>query len=194
MKLQFFLESSGEYHPDRLLKVLPRQLLHEYALLLSRQGLHEDVLSIYIHQLGDAPLAQAYCDRIYSRGVGLVQRGVQGIAPSADAGPHSAGSENVYSCLFRVLLRGAAADSPAVMSAIAIAQNHYDRIDAGAFVDLLPRGIPLCALQGFLAVSAEYHGVCNFHPLTHPLTITCLSDRLSDATCRSCTSCLGLGR
>lgn len=64
-KLQFFLQTSTDYHPDRILKFLPPQFLHEYALLLSRLDKHEEVLKIYIHQLNDINLAQSYCDRIY---------------------------------------------------------------------------------------------------------------------------------
>ena len=160
MKLQHFLETSSEYHPDRLLKALPRQLLHEYALLLSRQGQHEEVFAIYIHQLGDTSLAELYCDRIYNRGLAARSLRSSGVAIAADAG---GAADDVYSCLFRVLLRGAAADSPAVASAIALAQSHFDRIDACTFIDLLPSGVPLRALQDFLALSTEYTGVPNLY-------------------------------
>lgn len=37
------LQTSLDYHPDRLLKFLPPQFLHELALLLSRQTRHEEV-------------------------------------------------------------------------------------------------------------------------------------------------------
>jgi hypothetical protein len=44
-KLQVYLQSSFPYRVDRLMKYLPKELLHEYALLLSRLGRHEEVCS-----------------------------------------------------------------------------------------------------------------------------------------------------
>ena len=37
------MQNSAEYHAERLLKALPAHYLHEYALLLSRLGRHEEV-------------------------------------------------------------------------------------------------------------------------------------------------------
>jgi len=66
-KLQAFLESPlSEYRPERVMKFLPTQFLHEYALLVSRLGKHEEALRIYVHQLHDLELSEQYCDRIYT--------------------------------------------------------------------------------------------------------------------------------
>jgi hypothetical protein len=64
-KLQNFLATSTEYHPHRVLKLLPRQYLHENALVLSRLGRHRDVLKIYLTELNSLELAELYCDKIY---------------------------------------------------------------------------------------------------------------------------------
>jgi hypothetical protein len=43
-KLQMFLQQTSlAYRVERLMKHLPKELLHEYALLLSRLGRHEEV-------------------------------------------------------------------------------------------------------------------------------------------------------
>lgn len=39
--------------------------LHEYALVLSRLGKHDEVLKIYLSRLFDLQLAENYCDRMY---------------------------------------------------------------------------------------------------------------------------------
>lgn len=64
-KLQAFLALSGEYHPQRIMKFLPRAYLQENALVLSRLGRHREVLKIYLHSLRNQELAEAYCSRIY---------------------------------------------------------------------------------------------------------------------------------
>lgn len=65
-KLQNFLASSQEYHLQRVLKFLPRQYLHENALVLSKLGRHREVLKIYLRQLKNPDLGEAYCERIYA--------------------------------------------------------------------------------------------------------------------------------
>jgi hypothetical protein len=52
-KLREFLRTSEDYHPERLLPALeglPSHFLHEHALLLSKLGRHEEVLTIYVEQ------------------------------------------------------------------------------------------------------------------------------------------------
>jgi hypothetical protein len=56
-KLREFLRTSEDYHPERLLPALeglPSHFLHEHALLLSKLGRHEEVLTIYVEQASDA--------------------------------------------------------------------------------------------------------------------------------------------
>ena len=65
-KMQKYLHDFHDFNPTRLLKNLPDQYLHERALVLSRLGEYEKVISIYIHQLNDLQLAESYCDRIYN--------------------------------------------------------------------------------------------------------------------------------
>lgn len=65
-KLQSFLLTSVDYHPQRVLKFLPPACLHETASVLSRLGEHQSVLSMYVHRLKDMRLAEWYCDRIHT--------------------------------------------------------------------------------------------------------------------------------
>lgn len=64
-KLQVFLMTSVYYHPQKILKVLPRDYLVEHALLQGKMGKHRDVLEIYIRSLNRPDLAEVYCDKIY---------------------------------------------------------------------------------------------------------------------------------
>lgn len=62
-------QTNTQYHPERLLPALeglPRPFLRERALLLSRLGRHEAVLRLYVESLGDAALAEAYCEEVCS--------------------------------------------------------------------------------------------------------------------------------
>jgi hypothetical protein len=64
-KLQYFLALSQDYHPLRILKFLPKNLLHELALIQSKLGKHKDVLIIYYGQLNNLSLAEKYCEHFY---------------------------------------------------------------------------------------------------------------------------------
>lgn len=88
-KLQNFLLNSTEYHPQKILKLLPVQYLHETALVLSRLGDHNSVLNIYVTKLVDIDLAENYCDRIYTNARDCVLNGL-----------NSAG--DIYIVLFKV--------------------------------------------------------------------------------------------
>ena len=67
--------------------------------------------------------------------------------------------ENVYLCLMKVLL----ALSPTEGSKIAIeaAEHHFDRIDAMAFLALLPPTTPVAMLQTFLTKSIQFGNAKN---------------------------------
>jgi len=67
-KLQAFLLSSVDYHPNRVIKLLPKQhaYLRERALVKSRLGEHQSVLGAYVYRLRDLRLAEWYCDRIFT--------------------------------------------------------------------------------------------------------------------------------
>lgn len=64
-KLQAFLLSSVDYHPNRVVRLLPKHYLRERALVKSRLGEHQSVLGTYVYRLRDLRLAEWYCDRIY---------------------------------------------------------------------------------------------------------------------------------
>lgn len=72
--LQEFLQTSREYDCAAAEAAVPAQYTEEQALLLSRQGRHEEVLDIYVHELQDLQLCEAYCDRIYSAACDIALR------------------------------------------------------------------------------------------------------------------------
>jgi len=134
-KLQAFLLNSLEYHPDKVLKMLPPHFLHEYALVLARLGRHADVLNVYVEQLGDVELAEQYCARA---------------APSSSS---SSSSSGVYLMLAEtVLQRGAGG----VDEAIQIAERNFDKLEPLAFLDLLPSTVPLAGLARYLDIVFEH--------------------------------------
>jgi hypothetical protein len=74
-KLQYFLALSQDYHPLRILKFLPKSLLHEMALIQSKLGKHKEVLTIYFIQLQDLNLATSYCEHFYLWMNGIINNG-----------------------------------------------------------------------------------------------------------------------
>lgn len=122
------------------------------------------MLKIYILQLNDTVAAERYCDRIYTCGFKythensyFVFRATQ--AAALQQNQSSDAEENVYLCLMKVLL----ALSPTEGSKIAIdaAEHHFDRIDAMAFLSLLPPTTPVAMLQTFLTKSIQFGNAKN---------------------------------
>jgi hypothetical protein len=66
-KLQTFLLTSQDYHPQRVVKFLPHLCLHEQALVLCRLGEHTQAIGLFLRAgLRDLRLAEWYCDRVYT--------------------------------------------------------------------------------------------------------------------------------
>jgi hypothetical protein len=66
-KLQTFLLTSQDYHPQRVVKFLPHLCLHEQSLVLCRLGEHTQAIGLFLHAgLRDLRLAEWYCDRVYT--------------------------------------------------------------------------------------------------------------------------------
>lgn len=145
-KLQSFLQSSSEYHPDRILKFLPQQFLHEYALLLSRLHRHEEVLQIYIEQLADLALAEAYCQRIY-----------EGSQKSKLTGAANETEENIYLVMIESMLSSANASFDPLPTVISIAERNFEKLDPTAFLSLLPPTVPLAMLSSYLCIVIEHN-------------------------------------
>jgi hypothetical protein len=100
-KLQHILQYSTDYNPDQVLRALPPQYLHEYALLLSRLGRHEEVLRIYVHRLQDIALAEAYCDRMYVQLIAWQAQSSEGSGTKAGRGQQSGrSSASIVSSVF----------------------------------------------------------------------------------------------
>ena len=150
-KLQAFLESDRyDYRPERMMKYLPQGLLHEYALFLSRLGSHDEVLTIYIHQLGEPDAAEAYCDRMYAQSVKRNQLSSAKVFSKSN-------TSNVYLSLIKAKLNlavrssGAAlhgtdpiSSTEALQQALSVAEKYFDRVDPCAVIDLLPPKSPVC--------------------------------------------------
>jgi hypothetical protein len=102
-KLQHILQHSTDYVAEKVLKALPQQYLHEYALLLSRMGRHEEVLKIYVHKLKDIPLAEAYCSRMYNQLLLWQAQSSDGSGGNAAGSRSSKGARNSASMVNSVM-------------------------------------------------------------------------------------------
>ncbi len=66
-KLHYFLQVSNKYNIDKALNAIPSHLQYERALVLSKKGKYEEVLTIFMVKLRDFSVASAYCDMLYGR-------------------------------------------------------------------------------------------------------------------------------
>ena len=167
-KLQFFLQNSRDYRANIVVKFLPPDFLHEHALLLSNQGLHEEVIAIYVNRLHDLALATTYCDRIYSK---QHSKSGESEGTSSSNGNGTDTIVDIYICLFRVILaaeeyvRGdpildANTTIPEskknLTYVIRVAERHYDRFSPIAFLALMKQDIPLAEIAFYLHIVIEY--------------------------------------
>ncbi|CAM9189087.1 unnamed protein product [Chrysoparadoxa australica] len=152
-RLRAFLSTSTLYNPARLLSVVPSHFLHEHALLLSRLGRHQEVLSIYVRQLKDNDLAEEYCERIYQE-----EKANAADEPELPGRSSSVGS--VYGCLLQVYL--SLEGDEAFQHAVSLLERCFDRIDAVEAVSALPLSLPVNKLQRYLC-SALRHYDSTFH-------------------------------
>ncbi|XP_070577538.1 vam6/Vps39-like protein [Ptychodera flava] len=141
-KLLYFLEISQHYVPERLLTYFPFDaFFEERALLLGRLGRHEQALAIYAHILKDTKMAEDYCRRTYD--------------------PNREGNKNVYLCLLRMYINPPDASTLGVMvnaespkpnteAALAVLEQHFDKIDTAKALDLLPSSIQVRNVCKFL--------------------------------------------
>jgi hypothetical protein len=178
-KLQHFLKTSSDYHPDRIMKFLPdlvQLYLHEYALLLSRLGRHQNVLMIYVHEIKDLKLAEEYCDRMYSPTVAgrcsseddvNGQINMRRATMLVDFGD----TIDVYLLLIKAVIyspesadevitvKSFQTDTPVrkrCAVAVALAEKYYDRVDPAAVLELLPKTIPVAMIAKFLNIVFEF--------------------------------------
>lgn len=95
-------------------------MFEERAILLGKQGRHEQALSIYVCILGDVPRAKKYCEQVYAR--------------------QSLGFKEVFVLLMRILIcppdnwLGAVQDitpviQPDIETALNILEEHAEKIN-----------------------------------------------------------------
>jgi Vam6/Vps39-like protein vacuolar protein sorting-associated protein 39 len=145
-KLQSFLQRpDSDFSAEKAVKALPRELLHEYALVVSKMGRHEEALSIYCHQLANVELAEWYCHRIYDQGI-----------------------KDIYMSLIRTILNPSsdsmlvgfrddrAGYNPGLLQLVVdLAERNYDRIDSTTFFEVVPKTAPLKMFIRYLSQVIE---------------------------------------
>ena len=144
-KIIFFLETSQNYQPFKLLRFFPQDaLFEERALLLGRAGRHEEALAIYIYVLKDDKMAEKYCRKQYEQ--------------------NQEENRNVYLSLIKMYLRPQDLPSlglpqstfaeckldPKVKEALEILNKHNQKFDIAQTLDLLPQTTQIGDIRLFL--------------------------------------------
>jgi len=144
-RLLFFLETSTNYQPYKLLRFFPQDaLFQERALLLGRAGRHEEALAIYIYVLKDDKMAEKYCRRQYEL--------------------NQEENRNVYLSLVKMYLRPQDLPSlglpqstysgcllePKTRQALEILNKYNQKIDVAQTLDLLPATTEVKDIRVFL--------------------------------------------
>ncbi|CAM9684429.1 unnamed protein product [Pylaiella littoralis] len=167
--LQLFLQTSEKYNPARLLSVIPSHFLEEHALLLSSLGRHEEVLHIYVRQLKNRQMAEAYCGRIWERCESAAKAKSASKTAGADAATTTPSpDEEVYLSLLRVYLQstgrlegGGAADRGegevgGLDEAVSFLERHFARVDPVKVMALLPPEVPVSKFLPFLSSAVRH--------------------------------------
>eukprot|EP01114_Cavostelium_apophysatum_P004200 TRINITY_DN1437_c0_g2_i2.p1 TRINITY_DN1437_c0_g2~~TRINITY_DN1437_c0_g2_i2.p1 ORF type:complete len:873 (+),score=238.27 TRINITY_DN1437_c0_g2_i2:146-2764(+) len=124
-KLLAFLEESKYYNPEKMLSRFPfDDLYEERALLLSRIDEHDKALQIYAYKLHDHQMAEKYCKKHYN--------------------PDKEEARDVYLSLFKVYLKSSEDKKELMVApALALLNQHYQKIDVPKALELLPQNTPI---------------------------------------------------
>ena len=157
-KLQDFLRSpQSDFSTEKIMKVIPKELLHEYALILSKMGRHDETLRIYCHQLADLASAEEYCHRLFDQGVENVY--MKMITTLLSPPEHSKLMMDVPLSPSSVTPEGTTAGtgsaSRLVQLSVTIAERNYDRVNSSEFIQALPKNIPISMLSKYLNIIIE---------------------------------------
>ncbi|CAK9806752.1 Vam6/Vps39-like protein [Anthophora plagiata] len=160
-KLRQFLEKSAHYTPETMLVHLPfDNLFEERAIILTRLGRHQQVLSIYINLLNDIEMATKYCDYVYTKYQDL---------STADKQKQTNGADEVFTMLIQQLLKP---DSEGVLMtvcspetqrtlqpdlemALELLEKHASKINPLKALEVLPDTVPIGRIKHFLEVSLQ---------------------------------------
>ncbi|WVQ78836.1 hypothetical protein IAT38_000927 [Cryptococcus sp. DSM 104549] len=156
-KLLQFLASSTHYRPFRVMSKLTGDELPEArAILLGRQGKHEEALKIYVYRLEDYAAAEAYCVRTY---------------PS---------NNSIFLLLLQIYLRPSSQpffwskskDAPPSLlaPALSLISKHSTSLPPSPVLDLLPPLVPMSNVKDFFTRTLrEDHARRNDYRVIHSL-------------------------
>ncbi|BDA43540.1 Vam6/Vps39-like protein [Coccomyxa sp. Obi] len=162
-RLKDLVIKSEHIDAQRILLVVPledKRFLEIRALLLEHLGRHQEALEIYVHQMKEPRLAEAYCDRMYE--AAAKQKGqLNGNQMAAWSGLAAQHNYDMYLALIQVYLerqdnkpdsarKGRAPDSSNWEAVARLLSRKHDRIDSLHALDLLPGEVPLKATLPFL--------------------------------------------
>ncbi|KAK9711159.1 Vacuolar morphogenesis protein 6 [Basidiobolus ranarum] len=113
-KLIKFLNESTSYKAEKILGQLTTDgLYEERAILLSRMGLHEQALNIYVHKLGNYARAESYCKEHWT--------------------------PELFVTLLRIYLKPSnPEDTPLIEPAISLLATYGSSIDVSEVLSMLP--------------------------------------------------------
>ncbi|EDW95878.1 vam6/Vps39-like protein [Drosophila yakuba] len=141
-KLYKMLEESNDYSPDRVLEEFPtNMLLEERALILGRLKKHDNVLSIYIHVLGDVVKATTYAEAHYKEDKHLFHTLIKCILTPPTQPPYD--GVPLHPDFSQVNLR----------VALEILNTHATKIDPFEIFEHLPDDLPMPQLEKYLEKS-----------------------------------------
>lgn len=149
-KLMEFLQKSDYYTAEKLaFFFLNDNLWEERALVLSKIGLHQEALTIYVYVLNDTDKAEEYCETVYNKDL--------------------PGNRDVFFLLLRLYLRHPidienvnqdSVDSinelndneakPNLEIALRLLQNYATKMDPISVLNELPDSIPISSISVFL--------------------------------------------
>ncbi|ORX35229.1 hypothetical protein BD324DRAFT_642956 [Kockovaella imperatae] len=128
-RLLDFLARSHSYRPYRISQKLTRDIPEVQAVLLGRQGRHEEALKIYLYRLKDYSAAESYCAQVYAK----------------DPDP-----KGIFLLLLTLYLRPSSSDPVLLEPALSLIGTHGTRLDAEQVLGLLPPLVTMKQVEAFM--------------------------------------------
>ena len=149
LKLQAFLKDPrSDFSTKKIAKAIPQELQHEYALILSKMGRHDETLRIYCHHLADITSAEEYCHRLFDQAV-------KGVYMKLILTLISPPEDSILLSLERGSMNGNDDAVRLLHYAVSVAERNFDRVDSTEFLHALPKSIPIAMLTKYLNLIFE---------------------------------------
>ncbi|KAK4634186.1 Vacuolar morphogenesis protein 6 [Fulvia fulva] len=155
-RLEAFLTRSRDYNKRKTFQQLPTDEPTFYearAIVVSAMGNHKQALSIYVFQIKDYEMAEAYCNKLYAQEQADEQtcllEGTTTHKKHFKSAPEDASDKNIFAILLGLYLRPPSGEEKRWPQALDLLSKHGPRLPASSTLDLMPDDLAVKELQDY---------------------------------------------